>query len=297
MNKFCYLEFCENYDYLSSKVLLIKNKKVLEYYIRKFNPFRICEINFNGLEDYGGFKVILPITKVDAECNKELFLHIVNKTLRYLNNQNVNVIYSKDIYVDSEEITFIKDTCIEIFFIKEILNRAIKVNGLSKKDVNVCVIAGGYNETEIVLKEIYDGLNFLSLVDVNSRFGHYENLTDYIFCDSGLEISFSNRIEEADIVINLSDSSNKLLKNLSDKVCIIDFDGSIRKQTLHRNTVKSVSFRVNEFYIKAIELELVMYANSNMFRFFKDIDMEYSKYLYVKEELNSLNARFSSYKI
>ncbi len=265
--------------------------------MRKFNPFKISEIFFGGLEQFSGYRVILPITRKDAEQNTELYLYLLNKTVKYLKSQNVNIIYYDNMTIKSDDISFLEDTCIEIFYIKDILNRAIKVNDLSKKDVNVSVIVGDYNKTEIVLNEIYDDLNFLNLVEKDSKFSQYEKLTDQIFCDSGLEVSFSNNVLDADIIINLCESPYRYLNRLNENVCVIDLTHIANKKSVHKNVVKNISIKVEDFYLKDYELELIMYANSYTFRLFRDNSIDYSKYLYIKGELNSLNARFSSYKI
>lgn len=297
MNKFCIIKFIDDYKYLYDKKVFLKNKKVRDFYIKKFNPY-ICEdFTFGELENYSGLKVILPITKNDAVLNPELLELLISKVGRHLYNENVNIILYGEVFIKAEEIKSFDCVDINLFFIKDIIKRVIKANDFLKKDVSICIISGDFEKTSLILSEIYDDLNFLSLIQENGEFDIYEELTDFIFCDSGLEVSFTNSATEADIVINLSMNPHKYLKDISEKSVIIDLENVIEKNLYSNTLVQNLVFKLDKSYLKDYEVELILYAYNIHYRRFKDDKYKLSKFLYAKSEIKSFNIAFCNYKV
>ncbi len=293
MNKFCVLRFCDDYSFLRNKIFF-SNKKIREYYIQKFCPYEIKELCIGDITDVVGVEVILPITKEDAIENKIYFENIVEKTINRLKDDVVIVDYGEVFYI-SEELKHLDSVDITTFFIKEILSKAIKQNSFTRKDVSVSIIAGEFEFTEIILNEIYDNLNFLNIVDRDINFHKYDNKTDAIFCDCGLEVSFSNSAV-SDIVINLNKNPYKFI-NSNDNAVIIDLANCIDRKKVKSKVIQEINIKVNDRYIKDRELELILYAKSYVYRQYKNGYCEYSKYLYIKNELYNINAKFNNYKV
>ncbi len=296
MKKFCILKFCDDYSFLKNKIIFSKNKKFRDYYVQKFNPYIIKEFYFGGLSELGGYEVILPITKNDAINNEIMFESLVEKTIDQLRDDVVIIDYG-EVFYKSEGIKDLDKINVSIFYIKEILSKAIKQNNYSRRDVNVSIIAGSFEHTEIVLNEIYDNLNFLNIVDRENCFSQYENKTDAIFCDCGLEISFSNKVMDADIVININENPHRFLTDIKDNTVIIDFAKSVDKSKVKGKIVQDITVKIKDTYLKDKELELILYSKSYVYRQYKENFCEYSKYLYIKNELFNINAKFNNYKV
>ncbi len=296
MNRFCILKFCDNYEYLQSKFSILKNKKIRDIYVKKFNPFKIEDFCFGGLEEYLGYNVILPITKADAHLDNDLLEYLVEKTVKYLKSLNVNIILYDEVFFKSDEIFSLENLDINIFFLQDILKRVIKSNCLSRKDVSVSIISGEFNETNLILNEIYNDINFLSLVEKDGHFSMYESITDMIFCDCGLEISFSNSLREADIIINLCEEPKKFLKSLKKNAVIIDLKNSILKDDVKNSVIKNTILKVKDEYLKDFELELILYAHNINYRRFKDNTYNLGKFLYLKNEFNNMLIKFNNFK-
>lgn len=297
MYKFCIIKYLENYDYLNRKFVFMKNKKFRDFYIKKFYPFKVEPLVYGSLVQYEGLTVSLPITKEDAMENEETLIFLVEKVIEYLKNQNVNIVYYEDIDYRSGEITYIDELSIPFLFTKEILNKVIKVNNFSRKDVSVCIISGEFDETNIVLNQIYDNLNFLYLIEKDGNFTNYEEITDYIFCDSGLEVSFVNSVKSADIIINLSKNPNVFLKNISEHSVIISFKGDIDRTITKNNVViNSFDFKCNDNYLKDYEAELILYSNNLNFRRFKYSNNKMGVFINTLSQIKALGITFLSYK-
>lgn len=296
MSKFCILKYSKDYDYLLKKFALFNNKNFRLFYVKKFNPFRVEDIYFSDLENYGGLAVTLPITYEDAKNDLELLKHIVEKTVSYLESQNVNIIYYDNIFYKSERIKSLDSLDVNLLYIEDILNRVIKSYSFNRKNVEIAIISGDYFKTKIVINKIYDNINFLSLVEKDGNFYLYEELTDFVFCDQGLEISYINFIKSANIIINLCDNPYGFLKNI-DSAIIIDLSNKINKGVLKNTVINNFSVKINDGYLKDYELELLLYAYSYHYRRFKDNDKDTDKFLNAKSEVKLLNAVFKNYSV
>lgn len=296
MSKFCILKYSKDYDYLLKKFAFFNNKNFRHYYVKKFNPFRVEDIYFSDLENYSGLIVTIPITDEDAKNDNDLLKHIVEKTITFLISQNVNIIYYDNILYKSDRIKSLDDLDVNLLYIEDILNRVIKANNFNRKNVEIAIISGDYYKTKIVINKIYDNINFLSLVEKNGDFYLYEELTDFVFCDQGLEISYINFIKSANIVINLCESPHNFLKN-NDSAIIIDLTNKIEKGVLKNTVINKFSVKINDGYLKDYELELLLYAYSYHYRRFKDGDKDTDKFLNAKSEVKVLNAIFNNYSI
>ncbi len=297
MYKYCMLKFCDNYDYLENKGFFLKNKKFRDFYIKKFNPFKMEKFYFDKLEEYDGFRVTLPITKEDAFLDNELLKYLLEKTLKYLKTQDVNIIYYDEVFIRSDEIEYFKTLDVNLLFINDFLKKAIKSNNFARKDVSVSVVCGDYSKSCLVLSEIYNDLNFLNIVEKNEQFSKYEDLTDMIFCDCGLEISFSNNLRDADIIINLSDDYNNIFRNIRSNVIIIDLTSKIKKGEYPCTVIQGFTAKIKNSYLKDYELELILYSKNIQYRIFKEDDNKINSYLYLKSEMKKNGIKFNNYKI
>lgn len=296
MSKFCVMEFMENYNYLYNKSILLKNKKIKDAYIKKFNPFKIEKLIFNNMESFSGLKIYLPITKNDALKNNKKFQVLLEKTIKFLKNEEVDIILYKDELLKNDEIQSLDVIEINLFFLKEALNKVIKNNNLIRKNISVCVLSGDFDKTCIALNEIYDNLNFINLVDEKGDFFKYEQLTDYIFCDSGLEIGFRNSIGNADIVINLSNEPNKFLHNIDDKTIIIDIVQGIKTKINNNILVKKFKFKMQGEHLEDYELELILHAYYFYYKKYKNSENKLNDFSNIKSDFLSADIIFSSYK-
>ncbi len=297
MGKFCILRFMDNYDNLVDKAFLLKNKKLRDVYIKKFNPFKIESITFDNLLECDGFLLSLPMTYDDAIADQDMLMLILQKTINFLKNQNVNIILYDKVFLKSDEIYSFEQIDINLFFIKDILNKVIKYNNFARRDVTVSVLTGNYDDTCILLNEIYSDLNFVTLVNVESDFKDYEQLTDMIFCDCGLEISFSKNCYDSDIIINLSDNPQRLIKNLNKNAVLIDLVNTIEKGVTSNNVIKNINYKISDSYLKDYQLELILYSNFVNYRKYKNDYNKISRFAMARRDISDCGVKFNNYKV
>lgn len=296
MSKFCIMKYVEDYEYLSNKFVFFKNKKVREFYIKKFNPFRIETLIFGNLEEYEGILISIPITLEDAKNNEELSKYLVDKTVKYLNVQGVNIVYYKNIITKSDELNELKHIDVMNIYINDIINRVVKACEFNRRNLSISVIAGDFGHTCLILKEVHNDLNFLSLAIKSEDFVYYEEITDEIFCDSGLEVSSVNSVKGADIIINLSKSPLDFLVDIKKTAVIIDLVNSIGNNFSTNNMlIEGISVKLNNRYLSDYELELLLYAYNRNYRNFKNNLFEMDKFLSVKNDLKLRGISFCSY--
>lgn len=297
MSGFCIMKFVDNYDYLLNKSFVLKNTKLRDVYIKKFNPFIIEDLIYGNLEEYKGAIVSLPITFEDAVKDNDFLYLLIDKTTKFLISQNYNLVLNDKVFLKSENITYLDKLDINLFFIKDILNKVIKYNNFSRKHISVGVLIGDYEKTIITLNEIYDDLNFLSIIDFQGRFNNYEKITDMIFCDSGLEISYSKNCNDYEILINLDENLTGLFKTIKKTAVVIDLVNTVNDNIISTKIIKHFNFKLNKNYLKDFELELILFSNFLNFRNYKKYNNKLDRFNSAKKEILNNGVQFNNYLV
>ena len=180
---------------------------MLDWYIRRFNPFTA-----EGMEILGerGFLVRLPLTADDMQERPDYFNELAVKTLYSLRDYGVEIILPPTPQAGVlnasrfPEILPIADGHLTFsFFIMQAIEKTLKFVGKNIKTTEIVLIDGNYDLTMSMLDNIYEHVNFLTLITDTD----YSDKCAQIYGDCGLNVSLSsyNRssLESADIIINM----------------------------------------------------------------------------------------------
>lgn len=296
MGKFCILKFVENYEYLHNKSFALKNKKFRDIYIRKFNPFMIEDIIF-GENLYMGISLFLPITYEDALVDQELLYILLDKTANFLISQDINIVLNDRVFLKSDKINYLENLDINLFFIKDIVTKVIKYNNFNRKDVSVGIIGGELEKTLIAINEIYDDLNFLSIINHDGQFIEYEEFIDDIFYDSGLLINFSKNCRDIDIIINLSNNPNFLINTIKNNAVVIDLQNTFDSQKITNKIIKNFKYKIKNEYLTDYQVELILYSTLLNFRKYKDYNNKINKFNSAKKDILGYSIKFNRWPL
>ncbi len=212
--RFAILDYANSIEDINVKFNLLKRTPafMLEWYINKFNPYKMREIN---IEEAVGFEVKLPIIKEDIFTKKDELLILTEKTLNDLINYDVEIILPpKRFPFDFPDIIRIADgKSIFPFFIMEMILKALKYSGKNIKNAEILIIDGNEDYVLTLINMIYENTNNLAIMTEQTDNIKYINIAEDIFNDNGLNIIISGKnkglLENADVIINTSSKEDR----------------------------------------------------------------------------------------
>lgn len=212
--KFAYLEYVQSKKDIPVKLNIIrKSEKLLEWYVKKFNPVILKDVKIIGVD---GYCIILPVINEEEKANIEKVKYIVNETINMLLDYDINIIllpksYPFQISQSIEEAT---GKYVFALFIMSAINKILKI---MKKDIRTAeflIINGNNQLTEFIIDNIYSEINYLSLMTDDESFEFFKDKALRVFDDTGLNMQIIKKnksiAETVDIIINTSDMDFKL---------------------------------------------------------------------------------------
>ncbi len=299
--KYAKIDFIESLEEIPLRFNLYKNDKILNWYIKKFTPYIKNEINILGLH---GYKIKLPIQKKIAYEDHELLFELYEKTINSIKQLGVEIV---DMPYDFKSILPSKITTTNrqilfVSFILEVILRVIKITNKDLKDLQIVILDGNEQLTKLIIKEIYENINYLTVITEND----YTELLQEIFYDNGLNIvqveKSNSIISTADIIVNLNNNDFKNYHILKSGSVFIDLSNNIksilnvcikREDILVIDSI-NVNFENNIYSLE--ELELAYYISSSNYRAIKNGN---NKKIYIKKinsELKELDITINSFK-
>jgi hypothetical protein len=208
---------------------------IYKWYISKHCAVSVGEILTAG---YKGFEIIINANKSDMINDSYLKDRLTEKMLDVAYENNIIAAVCPEEFVENlmNYLYIPKEHLIKRFLLKKIIDRHIKNINLDKRYAEYAVIEGEPNVTQQILFQLYPEVNNLSLILENSDKDIYEHTAGAIFDDSGLNINFGGKnsdfLKEADIIINLSESSKSYASFFKRGACYIEL--AENKEKLNR---------------------------------------------------------------
>jgi len=182
---------------------------MLDWYIRKFNPFTAQDMEILGER---GFLVTLPLTERDRGERPEYFSEQTEKTLYSLRDYGVGIVLPPGIPKDWKfpAVLPVADGYnVFAFFMMQAIEKTLKLAGKQVKTAEIVLIDGEFGLTMTVLDNIYPYVNYLTLLTNSDAL--YMGKCARIYSDCGLNVNMSdyNRssLESADIIINIREGN------------------------------------------------------------------------------------------
>lgn len=299
--KFAKIDFIDDINEIPLKFNLHKKEKILNWYIRKFNPYIKEDMKVFGVQ---GYNIKLPIKKEEAFNNEELFLNLYEKTINSLKHLNVEIVdkpyefYSVDLDIQNTDKKFFM-----ALFIFEIIKKAIKIFNKDLKDLQIVIIDEklGVNFTKLIINMIFENINYLTVVTEND----YSDLVEKIYFDNGLNIaqikSENNILNNGDVIINLKKSDFKNYHNLKSGGIFIDLSGNLKSALSICIKREDVFFIDNINVSKDDEIcilekfEMAYYIKSNFYKTLKDREWTVSQGGIIKKDLDEIGIKVNSF--
>lgn len=268
-DKFACLKFIDKKKNIPIKFNIIKkNKKLFEWYINKFNPITIKDISILNAE---GYDIILPIEKKEAENNKDKAFTIIKSAVEAIFNEDVKIIKLPDKFnFKFENIYIATGVTLFPFFILQAVNKSLDIFNKQIKNAEILIIDGNTNLSESIIDNIYNDINYLSVITDSKSKYFFEEKAKAIFDENGLNIYIFERnkhiAESADIIINTSKKDYKF--DYIFKKNAIFFDLSLEQKRINELAGKRTDMLIsNNFKLKydknnieICDLELAMFC-------------------------------------
>lgn len=214
MKKFAYLNWAKTLDDIELKHNWIKSfPSFIKYrYLIKYVPIKVEEISLLGAS---GFAVQIPITIEEITPNSHSYIQkIIDKIMEILKENEVNIICPPK--EKSNKFTYsipiAKGKCIIPFFMYSALIKIIKETfDESLKNIEVTIIDGNNQTTDLVLDIIYPHINYLNIVSDDIK--RFNNKTVEIYEDVGLNLQLLSHnkkipLESSEIIIDCTDKAH-----------------------------------------------------------------------------------------
>jgi len=179
---------------------------MLDWYIRRFNPFTAEDTEILGER---GYLVTLPLTSDDMRERPEYFSEQAAQTLHNLRDYGVGIVLPPAMPAGALGAAAFPDILpvadgngVFAFFMMQAIDKTLKLAGKNIKTAEIVLIDGNQSLTQSVLDNIYPHVNYLTLITDED----YSGKCAQIYSDCGLNMSVSdyNRssLVSADIIIN-----------------------------------------------------------------------------------------------
>ena len=275
--KFACLNYVENRDEIPVRFGLMKKvpNSFMDWYVEKFNPFVVLDIDIAGLE---GYNILMPITKEEALKDPAKNNKIINQTLRSLKDYNVDIVLPpKNIDIPLKDNIWVANgRNLFPFFMAEAVKKGLRAVGRDIKKAEVYIINNDLSTTQAVIDNLLFDINFLTVVDINGERELIREQAEYIFAESGLNIRIVEEdkqfIKNADVVINTWANNDKYDYAYRKKAVLFDLcSDSQRLKSLSEKRgdmliVDSLQISVNKVSMPLYMFELAFYVKSKAYR-------------------------------
>lgn len=176
---------------------------LLEGCKRKFRPYTIEEMGFDGEE---GLKVQLEGTKEEISENWERWEKILGQMITDCYDREGRILIPKtELLLPRGKVPVAEGKLLHGFFAKEILEKAVELQGKSLQEAKVVIMDGGNALTDLVLQMVYPAVNDLSVY--TDREEDFMVKREEIYEDCGLYVQtigdYKNPFfREADVIFN-----------------------------------------------------------------------------------------------
>jgi len=301
--KFICVEFVKDIDEIPLKFNLLKKAplSVIDWYVRKFNPYRIEEISVLG---ESGYLVSIPITLEESRKDKEKTMMITSKMLENIKELSVDIAFPpRNFPFEFPEVVRIANgKHIFALLIMQAINKAVKMTNRELKKTEILIIGGNETITNIVLENVYRHVNYLSLIfDENAsdaEIEDYNKTAAYIFDDVGLNVRITKKnvdcLKSADIIINTS--NERIPYDYYYKRGAIYFDLGMNKEKTRELMVKRGDILViTGLKIKVLEDENSDFSTGHVQNnTYRDEIFEAQFYIKIREYRTLLNRTYAN---
>ncbi len=290
--------FAETVENIELKFNFMKNPKIFLWYVKKFNPYIVEDIYIGGKL---GYKIILPLTKELAMENPVIANNLLLRVMEELEFNHVNIIsYPKELQLEQNldvEISNGKD--IMLLYIMDIINKSLKALNRPLQKAEILLIADSSNKSNIAIEEIYNEVNYFSIIDEDVDNKNYEDTIERVFSETGLNINVIKKnnglIKNADIIINMKKNNSEIESKIKSGAILIDFGlRSGKKKRTDVLYIDGITIKYNEEFIKDEDMDLILYSNELDYRKFKAYEYDEKYYYNIKKVLKNENIKLSS---
>jgi len=227
--KFACLKFAENMAEIPIKPEFIRKapKKILNWYMSKFMPYAVREIEICSRQ---GYEILLPTL---AKENAGLLEKIMEKVEAACIELGVKAMLAESgIYVSGN--FFVPEgRLVKAFFLKQIIDKYLKTSAIKAESAELIIIAGDENYTKAIIEFLYRSFNYVGVILEGEDQGDYEEISAEIFDDCGLVLNFGRRgsylLKDADIIVNLSEATKGYESFYKKGACYIELAGEKEK--------------------------------------------------------------------
>jgi len=251
MHGFAEIKLVDDINHIPVKFNILRKAPgfMLDWYIRKFNPFTAEDAQILGER---GFLVKMPLTALDMRERQEYFNEQAARTLYSLRDYGVGIVLPPAMPVNElsearfPDILPIADgRLVFAIFMMQAIEKTLKLTGKSIRTAEIAIIDGNKSITMSVLDTIYPHVNYLTLItDLD-----YSQKCTQMYNDCGLNVNMSdfNRssLESADIIINIRDDN---------KYDYYYKRGAIYFQLAHRNGAQIAAKRDDILIVDGLRL-------------------------------------------
>lgn len=202
-------------------------------YIRRWYLFKNLPVDRQELKilDVRGQKLILPYTYESLKAfGKEEITNILNRIIMREDVQNIVVEKKLEPYLD--ESLLIDGRLTHYLLIREGINWAMRKHGIDAKNFNPIVMDSGDSDTEYVLSQIGQDLNFLTIVTRRPAF--FEPYAEETYAKTGLMASILEKPLYGEltgnVVLDLCMDEDKDYQYYPRHAIVLDLTGSSKKR-------------------------------------------------------------------
>ena len=246
--------------------LLGMSDSIREWYIKKFNPIKVNNICIEGVD---GIEIVLPLIKNEK---KEICDVVNSKTIQWLSDKDIQIVKWEE--VDTGGIEKATGKTAMAIFIKQVVEKAVKIKEIEQQKAEVIIIDGDYDITCYIAEELSNEVNYITVLSERNK-EEYNELCQKVFADTGLEIMIAyghkELVKYGDIIINTSVKDYKT-DYMYKRNCVY-IDLSQNKERLWELIRKRNDMLIadgirlkGEEILNGEELEMMLYVKSKAYR-------------------------------
>lgn len=256
---------------------------LLPFYVENFCPFSTEEMI---LDDTEGVLVTLHASATVLREKENKWTPILEEMLRTLCDQGVTVVVPPSGILFPEQIIKVSHgRAIHGFFVMEMMQKALKLQGKTLKEAQIVLIDGNNFMTKLVLDMVSPNVNYLAVY--TDRQEDFLEAQEQIYADTGLALqTFSNAknqwMKSADIILNCGMDMENYDYAFQKKAIYFDMAGN--KEKMKRLLVRrddllvadGLTLRKDVCSMSSNQLEAVEYVKIPEFRRF--LSSRYDKF-------------------